>query len=212
VLTGMEDGVFPYTRIDSNGPEDEDDERRLAYVALTRARKYLFIVHASQRSLFGQTRYLAKSPFLQDIPHDCSQEESSPGRFAQSAQPYGAGRKTYDEFDQRPQYEEHAPASEPVYAPRMIAPKSAAPATKLSAADTDTKRTVVDQSAFDDLAYGEKSVTFRPGQLVYHGRFGKGRVERVESGGESLAVVAKFPGFGSRKILAKFLVQTTSSG
>jgi hypothetical protein len=70
----------------------------------------------------------------------------------------------------------------------------------------------VDKTAFDDLAHEQQSASFRPGQLVVHGRFGKGRVERVESGGENLAVVAKFPGFGSRKILAKFLVQGTSSG
>jgi DNA helicase-2/ATP-dependent DNA helicase PcrA len=204
VLTGMEDGVFPYTRIDSGGPEDEDDERRLAYVALTRARQHLFVIHAAQRSLFGQTRYLSKSPFLADIPRDCTSEESSPGRFAQSHLGSASRERSYDEFDQRTAYDEAPAVSEARTVPSMARPLS--PPRALSAAEP--RSTVVDKTAFDDLAQEHAHLTFRPGQVVIHGRFGKGRVERVESQGESLAVVAKFPGFGSRKILAKFLVQT----
>jgi DNA helicase-2/ATP-dependent DNA helicase PcrA len=214
VLTGMEEGVFPYTRIDSGGPEDEDDERRLAYVALTRARQHLHVVHASQRSLFGQTRYQIKSNFLEDLPRDCVSEEKSPGRFAASStsshgssfgSSFGNRSRSYDEFDQRVPDDDEPTSSTPSPAPpptRSIGTRDAAFAPR---------STVVDRHAFDDLA-NEKAPAFRPGQLVIHGRFGKGRVERVESGGESLAVVAKFPGFGSRKILAKFLVQTTPSG
>jgi DNA helicase-2/ATP-dependent DNA helicase PcrA len=223
VLTGMEDGVFPYTRIDSNGPEDEDDERRLAYVALTRARKHLFVIHAAQRSLFGQTRYLAKSPFLVDIPRDCVSEESSPGRFAQSHLSYASRERTYDEFDQRTTYDESPPTTEPLSTSSGSRPLSTtephstparsrplSPPRPITA--TESRSTVVDKTVFDDLAQERAQLSFRPGQVVVHGRFGKGRVERVESSGESLAVVAKFPGFGSRKILAKFLLQTSQAG
>ncbi|HEY5961504.1 MAG TPA: 3'-5' exonuclease, partial [Polyangiaceae bacterium] len=224
ILTGMEDGIFPYTRLDGGGPEDEDDERRLAYVALTRARHHLFITHSTQRSIFGQTRYLCQSPFLLDIPEECTDVQSSPGRFSSGSSrfsrsdPYaGIGQRQHDEFDQRESYhfEQDAPSdtSDASDAPPRERP-SARPApgrlTSLRAAATSTDSRV-DRSAFDDLRYGAPPPAFRTGQVVEHARFGRGRVERVESGGESLAVVAKFPGFGSRKILAKFLLTTTST-
>lgn len=215
LLTGMEEGVFPYTRIDSGGPEDEDDERRLAYVALTRARKHLYTIHASQRSLFGQTRYLTKSPFLCDIPRDTTHEESHPGRFAAGKSSWGGRPSDEREFDQRESYEaqdrgrEVAPSWKsplPTSRPLPKRPGTDAAAT----ASPPPGETFVDRNAFDDMTHDDSSLRFSPGQLVFHGRFGKGRVERVETGGEAVAVVAKFPGFGSRKILAKFLVSKQS--
>jgi DNA helicase II / ATP-dependent DNA helicase PcrA len=207
LLTGMEDGVFPYTRVDGGGPEDEDDERRLAYVAITRARKHLFITHCTQRTLFGQTRYLAQSPFLLDIPEECAELQSSPGRFATSSLSRNPGwdlssarRGGSDDFDQRDATSEQSFEA-------TARPAPARTFQKHGAGSTDS---VVDHTAFDDLSYGVATPDFRAGQVVEHARFGRGRVERVESGGSSLAVVAKFPGFGSRKILAKFLVATTT--
>lgn len=204
ILTGMEDGIFPYTRVDGGGPEDEDDERRLAYVAITRARHHLFITHSTQRTIFGQTRYLAQSPFLLDIPEECTDIQSSPGRFASSSPPRGErwdmyaglGRSNSDEYDQR---QDHGQAAYGEYGQLQ----SARPAPSMAVAKGDT---VIDRTAFDDLGYAEATPSFRAGQVVEHARFGRGRVERVEFGGSSPAVIAKFPGFGSRKILAKFLV------
>jgi DNA helicase-2/ATP-dependent DNA helicase PcrA len=249
ILTGMEDGIFPYTRVDGGGPEDEDDERRLAYVALTRARHHLFITHSTQRSIFGQTRYLCQSPFLLDIPEECTEVQSSPGRFSSSASrsfradPYaGVGRRQHDEFDQRESYHfdedgdsrqdsgqdsgqgpGRGTSIEDSQSSSYGGSRGSYPSTRnatpgrlgglrtMTGAGSESR---VDRTAFDDLKYSDAAPaapTFRTGQVVEHARFGRGRVERVESGGESLAVVAKFPGFGSRKILAKFLLTTTSS-
>lgn len=202
ILTGMEDGIFPYTRMDGGGPEDEDDERRLAYVAITRARHHLFISHATQRTIFGQTRYLAQSPFLLDIPEECSEIQASPGRF--SSRSYGSSyagasaRAGSDEFDQR-EYVRPEPAV-----------RSPSPIRHFGTPAHRESESTVDRTAFNDLEYGDSAPHFRTGQIVEHARFGRGRVERVESGGEALAVIAKFPGFGSRKILAKFLSATTT--
>lgn len=65
-VTGLEDGIFPSSRsIDSE--EDIEEERRLAYVAITRARKQLYITSASKRMLFGQTQQNATSRFIREI-------------------------------------------------------------------------------------------------------------------------------------------------
>ncbi|MBX3125387.1 MAG: UvrD-helicase domain-containing protein [Polyangiaceae bacterium] len=78
-LTGMEEEVFPYKGLDGAEPEELDEERRLAYVAVTRARKRLYISHAGARTLFGQTRYLEPSRFLRNLPQDVVTREYAHG-------------------------------------------------------------------------------------------------------------------------------------
>jgi len=66
-LTGMEEGVFPHSRT-LGDPEELQEERRLAYVGLTRARENLFITRAEYRSAWGAPNYNAPSRFLSEIP------------------------------------------------------------------------------------------------------------------------------------------------
>ncbi len=68
-LAGMEDGVFPsYMTITSDNPEDIEEERRLAYVGITRAKEDLTITYAKQRMLRGETQYNPISRFVKEIP------------------------------------------------------------------------------------------------------------------------------------------------
>ncbi|MCZ7527523.1 MAG: DNA helicase PcrA [Acidimicrobiia bacterium] len=68
-LTGLEDGVFPHSR--SLGEPDElEEERRLCYVGVTRARERLYLCHAWSRTLFGTTDYFPPSRFLAEIPDE----------------------------------------------------------------------------------------------------------------------------------------------
>ncbi|HMR80052.1 MAG TPA: 3'-5' exonuclease, partial [Polyangiaceae bacterium] len=82
LLTGMEEEVFPYRGMDGSEPEELEEERRLAYVAVTRARQWLYISYAATRTLFGQTRYLAPSRFLADIPEDVVQYVGQPSTLS----------------------------------------------------------------------------------------------------------------------------------
>ncbi len=168
-LTGMEDEVFPYKGLSSNQLEELDEERRLAYVAITRARERLVVSYVGQRMLFGQTRYLAPSRFLADIPEETMVREGSA-------------------FGNRGGHWSHraVPPSEP--SARRFAPGER----------------VVDHEFFDDLPSDEPAVAVRRGARVRHKRFGEGLVERIESGSEPM-IIARFPGFGVRKVLARFL-------
>lgn len=65
-VIGMEDGIFPSTRC-MYDPDDMEEERRLAYVAITRAKKKLRLIHASQRMIFGTTTRNMKSRFIKEI-------------------------------------------------------------------------------------------------------------------------------------------------
>jgi len=66
-LTGMEDGTFPHNRTLSD-PEELEEERRLAYVGITRAREKLYLTRAQMRALWGQTQYMPASRFLDEVP------------------------------------------------------------------------------------------------------------------------------------------------
>jgi len=68
-LTGLEDGVFPHLR-SLGEPEELEEERRLCYVGITRARERLYLCHAWSRMLFGATNYYPPSRFLSEIPEE----------------------------------------------------------------------------------------------------------------------------------------------
>lgn len=68
-LTGMEHGIFPHSR-SATDPKELAEERRLAYVGLTRARKRLYITRSEVRSLWGQSQYNPASQFIEEIPGD----------------------------------------------------------------------------------------------------------------------------------------------
>jgi DNA helicase-2/ATP-dependent DNA helicase PcrA len=68
-LTGLEDGVFPHVR-SLGDPEELEEERRLCYVGITRARERLYLCHAWSRTLFGSTDYYPPSRFLSEIPDE----------------------------------------------------------------------------------------------------------------------------------------------
>lgn len=89
-MIGMEEGLFPSQRCME---EDElEEERRLMYVGVTRARKALYLVHARQRMLYGRTQYCMPSSFLKELP-PMAVKNLSPLAFDMNAQPdYGSRR------------------------------------------------------------------------------------------------------------------------
>ncbi|HEX9258400.1 MAG TPA: UvrD-helicase domain-containing protein, partial [Acidimicrobiales bacterium] len=88
-LVGCEDGIFPHLRALTD-PDELEEERRLAYVGITRARERLFVTHAWARSLFGSTQYNPPSRFLDEIPERLveAHEQKRPSRGGRT---YGGG-------------------------------------------------------------------------------------------------------------------------
>ena len=77
-IAGLEEGLFPQSRDDMSLGEEEE-ERRLFYVALTRARKKVFLSQASMRTIFGSRTYNLPSQFLADISEDLIEPEEDGG-------------------------------------------------------------------------------------------------------------------------------------
>ena len=86
-ITGLEQGLFPH----DNSTQERDgleEERRLMYVAVTRARKRLYLSHAQTRMLHGQTRYCLPSLFLEELPEELLRKVGHTPAFAPTAPPY----------------------------------------------------------------------------------------------------------------------------
>jgi DNA helicase-2/ATP-dependent DNA helicase PcrA len=177
-LTGMEEEIFPYRGVSGREPEELDEERRLAYVAITRARERLVITHASMRSLFGTTRWLEPSRFLGDIPEAVVKHE---------------GQTMARRDSMMTQRSSWMPPTRPVtVAAYGAARPPLAPGTRVVERDEEPPP--------DD----EGGVELRPGDRVRHRRYGRGVVEKVE-GGTPPIVVARFGPHGSRRIVSSYL-------
>ncbi|MCW2920699.1 MAG: UvrD/REP helicase [Thermoleophilia bacterium] len=89
-VTGMEEGLFPHSRSIQDG--DVEEERRLAYVGITRARELLTLVHANSRSVFGRRQYNVPSRFLNELPEEHVERTERAGGMAQGgASAWGRG-------------------------------------------------------------------------------------------------------------------------
>ena len=75
-MAGMEEGVFPHLR-SLTEPAELEEERRLCYVGITRARERLYLTHAWNRTLFGGTQYNPPSRFLEEVPGELIEESSA---------------------------------------------------------------------------------------------------------------------------------------
>ncbi len=109
-LVGMEDGLFPGMRVFTD-PEEMEEERRLCYVAITRARENLYLSHARQRMLYGRTSFNRVSRFVGEIPENCLEERkkqprtsaASTGSYSSYGRTGGyAGRSSYGTGNRAP--------------------------------------------------------------------------------------------------------------
>lgn len=83
-IAGMEEGILPHSRIAvNNNPEDLEEERRLCYVGMTRAKERLFLIFTQTRNIYGNTALTRPSRFLRDIPEHLVEFEETSGEFGE---------------------------------------------------------------------------------------------------------------------------------
>ena len=171
-LVGFEDGLFPGMRAIGDR-EEMEEERRLCYVAITRAKETLTISHAKQRMLYGRTNAALKSRFLREIPEECVIHK---GGVKIPAEPVGYGNYgTYGNY-RRP-------------TPQELAAKER------------MKRS--EQSVFTTQPPKASYLELNKGDMVLHAAFGRGMVLSVmKMGGDALLEIA-FDDIGTKKLMAK---------
>lgn len=189
VLTGMEEDMFPYRGMSSREDRDLEEERRLAYVAITRARSHLVMTHAATRQIFGSTRFGKPSQFLAQIP-----KASAVHRVTRAASVKAPGFVDRPSSYGRPAQEQwrHPFAAERAAPARVTPPRQ--PGERF-----------VDREFFDDGAAADgPSLPIRRGSRVLHEQFGEGEVREVVAANEP-QVIVRFKVWGEKKILARFL-------
>jgi DNA helicase-2/ATP-dependent DNA helicase PcrA len=181
-MTGMEEDLFPFRSQDPKRGEDMEEERRLAYVAVTRARRRLWITYAGRRAIFGTTRYGLASRFIGDLPRASVQHT-----LTASLASLREARPSSSSFAARSGPK--APWSHPQ---EQAAAAMRAPAR--AAGERYVERDV-EADASDALSAGAR---------VEHKTFGVGVVLSVD-GSSDPTVTVKFSGWGPKSIKARFL-------
>jgi DNA helicase-2/ATP-dependent DNA helicase PcrA len=192
-LIGAEEGVFPHSRALTE-PDEMEEERRLAYVGITRARTRLFITHAWSRSLFGNTQYNPPSRFLDEIPAELVEAQgnvtgrSSYGR--QSLRPRDRGRppefRRRGDDDRRERWRELDRSDE--HRDRVV--EAAIAAGRVATAPSPSAPGQGD-ALFLDLKIGDD---------VEHPAFGEGVVLDLRGSGESTEATVNFRGVGTKHL------------
>ncbi|HYP28180.1 MAG TPA: UvrD-helicase domain-containing protein [Blastocatellia bacterium] len=200
-IAGMEEGLFPHSRA-AGSDEELEEERRLCYVAITRAQKDLYISHAMKRRTWGEEHSAEPSRFLNEIPLDLMQN-LSPG-------PSWLG------FAERPETRHNREAAS------ALRGEAARPVKKSSNFTGKTYNSVESVQDFfkrkvegaaeprpragQGAGQSQKpgSGDYRVGARVKHARYGTGVILRTEGAGEDAKLTVSFPGYGQKKFVAKF--------
>jgi DNA helicase II / ATP-dependent DNA helicase PcrA len=172
-ITGMEEGLFPH----ENSMSDHDgleEERRLMYVAITRARKRLYLSHSQTRMLHGQTRFNLKSRFFDELPEECLKYLTP----KQQPLPTGGGAGGFN----RGWNNDYASNSG---AGRAYSTGAGGTFGSYSAPEKEVQRK-------------EVPTGLRKGQKVFHAKFGEGTVLTLEGAGDDARAQINFPRHGTK--------------
>lgn len=196
-LVGMEEGLFPSKRA-LDEEENAEEERRLCYVAITRAKQMLFITNAIKRTLYGNTTYSTPSRFISEIPNELFEED--------------------EKSDELPSYKKHFGG----YLNQEYANASKVASRKISQTDSIAKNKSkssqvsvgISVDKFLKNIYGTSNKTlnqdeidiskYEVGMKVKHKRFGIGTIQKIEKEGDDLKLDITFENSGFKRIMAKY--------
>ena len=182
-LPGWEDGLFPSQRsMDESGLKGLEEERRLAYVGITRAESLCTISFAGNRRIFGQWQSSLPSRFIDEMPADHVEVLTPPGL-------YGGG---YGAVGMNSSLEKEAMAADGYDSPGWKRLQNKSKRSTLGQ-PKDSKNLIIDATA---------SSIFEVGERVFHQKFGYGNIQDIE--GDKLQI--EFDKAGNKKVVSKFII------
>ena len=192
-VVGMEEGIFPGMR-SIGDMEEMEEERRLCYVALTRAKERLYLTCAGQRMLFGRTSNNRPSRFAGEIPGELLEQS---GRSYLDPTPTG---DDWDEFDQRPQVSTYREPYRSAYGAGERRP-AYTPARPQKPASRPAFQSAVSPAPSPALPEYQK------GDMLEHKAFGRGMVLSAQKMGGDVLLEIAFDGVGTKRLMLKSSAQ-----
>ncbi|MCM3786609.1 DNA helicase PcrA [Neobacillus mesonae] len=190
-IIGMEEGVFPHSRTFMD-EEELEEERRLAYVGITRAEQQLFLTCAQMRTLFGRTTANPPSRFLDEIPEELKEDT----KIAQDRYRRGSGSNAGGSYGGRG----FSGSGSNFGASR---PSAGFGGSTASAASKVTMTTGKPAAGAGGAASGSKD--FAAGDKVSHGKWGVGTIVSIKGTGNDMELQIAFPApVGVKRLLAGF--------
>ena len=195
-LVGMEEGIFPgYKSIGE--PKELEEERRLFYVGITRAKQYLYLTCAKRRTIFGSTSYNSISRFVKEIPSELldGYEEIVNSK----------NEETFNDSSYKWEYGKASGSKVKTYKIDNNASeiKNVASNTNNNTSNFAFRTAESFLKSFES----KKNVNiqeYEAGQRVYHKKFGEGTINKVEQEGDDLKVDICFDKVGNKRLMAKF--------
>ncbi|MBS1961870.1 MAG: UvrD-helicase domain-containing protein [Bdellovibrionales bacterium] len=192
-LVGMEEGLFPSIRgMEDASDEEIEEERRLCYVGITRARENLYLTHASIRRIWGQINYQEPARFFEEIPGDLLEvvDES-----------FHAGSGSSKHFERKSWSSSWGSGGSSGYDPDS--PRSYADSFKNR--DDYSQLTEADRAKAAASAAKKSGGVYRIGMKIDHPEYGAGKITAQEGSGKDEKVTVQFARGGPRKFLVRFI-------
>jgi len=223
-IVGLEDGLFPHSRSLSDA-SDIEEERRLCYVAMTRAERFLYVTHAVKRRVYGEELASEPSQFLNEMPLELI-EDLSRGRswlsFARGSMTVpktAAGSLQYEYDGSSPTDENEFVSAKPhgTYSGKtfdnaesieeFFRKRMAQVGGSKARSSKPKVQPPADISGHTDImsaAGPQLPGSFVPGSYVRHAKYGRGLVLRREGSGDQSKLTVSFPGYGQKKLIEKY--------
>jgi DNA helicase II / ATP-dependent DNA helicase PcrA len=205
-IVGLEDGLFPHSR-SATDPAELEEERRLCYVAMTRAERSLYVTHAMKRRVYGEEIASEPSQFLNEMPLDLIEDLSLGNSWLSFAR--GPAASAFAEEEHRKERNKYT--GKTYDSVDSIAEFFKQRNQQMGQTDSDWKpesRTLrrgpmASQAAKLDTPNANTS-DFIPGSYVRHAKYGRGLVLRREGVGDLTKLTVSFPGYGQKKLVQKY--------
>ncbi|NLI22443.1 MAG: DNA helicase PcrA [Clostridiales bacterium] len=194
-ISGLEEGIFPSARCMQEESRLEE-ERRLCYVAITRAMRHLYMSYASQRMIYNQLSYNASSRFIGEIPKRLVDDEWISKRersFPGAMDAYG-----HPATKRLPKQEVKGPMS---FGVPKIVPSGAGIGNRSAALGIQGVQKGFTPSAAASIASGALSSLFAVGDRVMHRKFGEGNVMEIRGNGGDSRIVISFAAYGIKEFV-----------